>query len=581
MKKAIALFLSLMTVLTVSGCGSSAPEAAQPQEPAAAVQPQEPAAAAQTQETEENAPEQEPTPAPTATPAPTPTPYPGTTEDGLSYEMYSDHVIITGCDEKATSVTVPETIEGKPVTGIGDGAFERHIPLNSVSLPESITSIGDSAFAWSTRLADLNIPDSVTDIGDFAFAGCQFLREIHIPASLETIGRYVYYYSSPTVLSIPEGVKVIGDHAFAECDHLTSISLPDTVTEIGEGAFNDCDNLASFHIPDSVESIGDAAFGECPRLKEFSVDASPYFSTVDGVLFSADGTQMISFPIGRKSPTYSIPEGVTTICDHAFTTHFILWYAVTKIDIPASVTNIGEYAFDLPCLEEFSVAGDNPSYSSLDGVLFNKDQTELIAYPNSKTGDYSIPEGVTRIGDRAMFTSFALSRLTIPASVTSIGVDAFPTATQYDYAASLKFNKPILRDITVDSANPQYSSVDGMLYSKDQTQLLVFPAGRPGDNQTIPEGTTSIAYHAFFRCRDLKRITIPEGVTSIENNAFTGCWRLISARVPVSLQSIGEDAFSSCFDLATFQYAGTQEQWERVSVGEDALPSDLTVYYES
>ena len=195
--------------------------------------------------------------------------------------------------------------------------------------------------------------------------------DITIPSELSghsvvSIGNSAFQYcSSLTSINIPEGVTSIGNSAFWMCSSLTSIEIPSSVTSIGASTFSNCSSLTSIEIPSSVTSIGDNAFDSCSSL--------------------------------------------------------------TSIEIPSSVTIIGSDVFTrCDSLTSINVEEDNQNYCSEDGILFNKDKTELIQYPSKKADkQYDIPNSVTSIGGYAFYNCSSLTSINIPEGVTSIGACAF------------------------------------------------------------------------------------------------------------------------------------------------------------
>lgn len=243
-------------------------------------------------------------------------------------------------------------------------------------------------------------------------------------------------------------VTTIGKNAFDGKNEITSVIIPPSVTSIGEYAFRST-NLTSVTIPGSVENIGVSAFAMCSKLSNVTIG-----------------------------------NGVKSIGWCAFT----ICTSLTNIIIPASVTFIDSAAFNgCSSLSGFQVDGSNTKYSSLNGVLFDKNITKLIRCPQGFTEtSYSIPGSVTSIGEGAFFTCEKLTNITIPDGVTSIGSDAFAECSN-------------LTSIT------------------------------------IPNNVRSIGDYAFAQCSNLTSITIPNNVTSIGSDAFMGCLSLQSIFLPNGL----------------------------------------------
>ena len=234
--------------------------------------------------------------------------------------------------------------------------------------------------------------------------------------------------SSATSINIPstivgKTVTSIRNCAFYSCKNLFNVTIPDSITSIGNNAFEYCASLKSVIIPGSVKSIGNAAFNRCESLMNIEVikNNSNYFSQ-DGVLFDMNKTKLIQYPIGNKRIAYDIPNGVKSFGDCAFDSCSTL----KNITIPDSVTSIGWGVFSgSTSLTNIDVSENNLNYSSYEGVLFNKNKTELIKYPigNERTS-YNIPAGVINFGD--VFSDCKnLFNITIPNSVTNIGIGAF------------------------------------------------------------------------------------------------------------------------------------------------------------
>ncbi len=321
----------------------------------------------------------------------------------FQYSVLDDGTVeITKYIGSAEKVDIPEKIDGKSVTSIGDYAFDDCESFKSITIPDSVTSIGDSAFEDCINLKSITIPGSVTSIGEWAFNRCANITSVTIPNSVTSIGnnafigceslteikvaaKNVNYASVNGVLfnkdksklvfypggkidknySIPESVTDIGRCAFDHCISLTSVTIPNSVTSIGDGAFEGCTSLKSIVISDSVTSIGGSVFSGCISLKSIIIPKSvtvigyeafggclnlrsidvvednSIFASENGVLFDKNKTRLIYYPSGKTDESYEIPNGVVTIDGQAF----FCCSNLVSIKLPHSVTEISEYAF--------------------------------------------------------------------------------------------------------------------------------------------------------------------------------------------------------------------------------------------
>jgi hypothetical protein len=351
----------------------------------------------------------------------------------------------------------------------------------AVVISNFVTSIEWEAFDGCTNLTSVAIPVSVTNIGDAAFFNC----------------------SSLTSITIPGSVTSIGQEAFYDCASLTNVTIVNGVTSIGESAFGRCSGLTSVTVSGSVTNIGFVAFYNCGSLTTITVDAQNlFYSSTNGVLFNADQTTLIQYPLGLAG-SYTIPGSVTSIGDYAFN-----YARLTSVTIPGSVTSIGNDAFEgCASLTAITVDPNNSFYSDVDGVLFNQNQTTLVQYPGGLAGSYKIPGSVAIIGLVAFSGCDGLTSVTIPGSVTNIGAYAF----------------------------------------EDCTGLT---------NVTIANGLNSIDTAAFDGCNGLTSVTLPSSVTYLSEYAFAYCSDLTKVYFDGNAPGVYEP-FEFDPDLRVFYLPGT------------------------
>lgn len=310
------------------------------------------------------------------------------------------------------------------------------------------------------------------------------------------------YKESINSVVIRPGVTTVGKYAFRYCSTLASVSIPEGVVSLGIGAFADCPLLESPTLPSTLKQIEDAAFINCGSITQ------------------------LTLPEGLEKLLWSSLHGT----------------ALTEAHIPASVSYVSATAFQY-CLklEKITVAAGNQNYRSVDGVLYNADQTVIHTCPAGKKVDfYAIPEGVKEIGVSAFADCETLKSVAFPSTLTKIGDWAFSSCKSLAGAA--------LPDSVTSIGTAAFIYCGGLTDVK------------------LPANLKEISETAFGGCGSLRTLTVPGKVTGIGKTAFSECVSLKHITLPASLTSLGPDAFNRCDALETLLFQGTRAQWEAISL---------------
>lgn len=344
------------------------------------------------------------------------------------------------------SIVLPDSL-----SVLGSGAFDDCSNVHSVSLGSGLVVLGDYVFRGCSSLLAITIPDSVTTLGDDLFASCESLAMITFGDSLSSIGNGMFRNCASLVrMDVPEGIDVIGDGAFSGCAGMEVVTISSTVASIGYGVFSSCGQLASIEVS----------------------SANSNYSSLGGVLFNKARTSLIRFPEGGVG-VYAVPSSVTAVLDRAFegsgglagvvipgnvvsvgsgafrdcvgladvtieegVTSIGGWAfqgctSLTSVALPASVSQLGDESLPFllnPNLVRVDVSESNSNFASIDGVLYNKPISELIYFPQGRSGSFAIPDGVVEIRQGAFRDCAGLESVMIPASVTSVDRSAFSGA---------------------------------------------------------------------------------------------------------------------------------------------------------
>ena len=471
-------------------------------------------------------------------------PLPAAGQD-YTFDTNTGSVTITRYHGSGGAVVVPPAINGLPVTAIGDAAFGFDSAITSVTIADSVTNLGQIVFISCTSLTNVFLPASVTGIGELTFKNCFNLAAITVasnnpafstasgvlfnknhttlvqypqgkggedyivPARVRTIASGAFYNcGSLTQVALPAGLRNIGDAAFYGCLGLAHALLPEGVTNLGTQAFLNCQSLTQMTIPDSVISLGEEAFNSCGRLT--NVIVGNRVTSIASSTFT-DCSSLASAVLGRG--VTSIGEGAFEYCS-----------ALSHLTLGRNLTCIGadafSYCFSLPAI--------------------------------------TLPQGLKTIDSGAFQFCSGLTTVNLPASLDTIGDRVFEFCSG-------------LIDFTVDSHNPAYASIDGVLFDRRLARLLQYPVANPRSSYTLPAGTAGVADTAFVSAFNLTSITIPASVTNLETLAFYDCSEVTGFFFEGAPPALGDNVFDLDAAAAVYYLAGTRN-WGSTF---DGLPTAL------
>jgi len=487
---------------------------------------------------------------------------------------------------KETNIILPSMIEGRVVSEIAPNAFSFNSHLQTVKIPEGVVDIGNGAFGGSSivsvslpstvkrigvrafngckNLTSIIIPEGVATVEAFAFSGCKALASVTLPNTLTSIGKFCFNQCSIQSITIPSSVTQIEQGAFGQCYSLKSITVQDgnsSYTSI-QGhlyskdttvliSFSPC-GLSTFEIPDHVkkiapfaiygaelesiqipsnglEEIEESGVGLCKKLRTIEVDKDNCcFKSIEGILYSKDGAQIIKYPAGECEKHFTIPNCVKNIGAGAFDfcenleslvisegtekigeRAFFGCSNLTSVALPGTITEIEDKAFS-GCinLQNIVIPG---GVTCVNDEVFRNCQNLTAVF---------LPDNLLRIGALAFSGCQSLQSVSIPASVVSIGSSAFSGCV-----------------------NLQSISIPASVISIGR---WAFAGCENLDSISLPVGITQVEEYTFLNCKKLTGVLLPEGMTDIGRSAFKSCESLEMITLPKSIARIGDSAFSSC-----------------------------------
>ena len=502
------------------------------------------------------------------------------------------------------SITVPSKVKE-----ISDSCFMSCDRLSSVTLPEGLEAIGNTAFGYNSAITGITIPSTVKSIGSHAFSRDEALTSITIPDSVTFIDYGAFYdCSALTSVNIPSSITDIYDSLFCGCTALTTVEIPESVTYIGYQAFARS-GIKNITIPKAVEYLESGAFINCADLEEITVDPqNENYTALSGSLYSKNGSVLLRFVNKDKVTSFTPPESVKIVRDSAFSNEktlesvdlsgvdqiegylFSNSESLKTVKLPEHLTEIPYSCFSsCTALESVTIPS---SVRVINSSAF---------YYCNNLKKIEIPEGVTEIGESAFSACKNLESLNIPSSVTEVGwniigdtallkslpledgvkyldgwavdlgssgnvvfkegaigissqilgsqaVTVFvPKTVKYISKGGLQganFSKTV-ESYTVDPENPYFLSEDGVVFTKDKTELVAYPQKSGFIKYAVPEGVKFIRDYAFYNS-GLEEVTLPSTLIHIGNWAFYYSRDLKSALLNENIEYIGNNAFGYC-----------------------------------
>ena len=466
-------------------------------------------------------------------------------------ELKSDGANLALMDSSGT-LTIPDG-----VTKIGNGAFANLSGLKTIIIPGTVKEIGENAFTNNADLTRVVLQEGIEIIGNDAFRECDNLTTIELPESLKRIGASAFMSCKKLDnVTIPSQITVIERYTFSGCSNLAQIILPEKLQVILNNAFEVCNKLDNIYISKNVNNIANDAFDGCTSLAniEIAEENTKYsYSQENGMLMDLENNNIlfISGKVLNNITTFSIPEGITN-----FNTNINRYTNITKIVIPQSLEKIGNANIFPTSISSMEITDGNTNFIVENGCLYNINKTELIM-SFTKEKEVTFAEELTTINTWAFKQAPNLENIVFDGNITTIGStvlngpnskiqSVYIGAGVSNIDSTFKYGNNY-GTVTVDEANPKYSSENNEIYNKEKTELIGIYHDIQG-SYTVKSSVTKIGDKAFHNKNGMTEVILPDGLKEI-GNSFQFCVGLTEIFIPNSVEKISSNAFSGSTNL--------------------------------
>ena len=438
-------------------------------------------------------------------------------------------------------IVIPSSVGGADLVELAEQLFYNNTDITSVVIPDTVTTIGESIFSGCTSLASATLPAALETIPGYMFANCSSLASIDLPETLVEIGETSFMSTALVTLDIPKTVYEIGGHSFNGCKSLKTVTFEtgSVLYVLGEKAFYDCTALETINLPSTTRSLGIGALQECSSLTGTFV--IPAAHTVPN-----------NFLTGCKSLTKIVVSDGTAKLNYEA---LMGCSSVTELTLPGTLSEMGSKAVaSMDSLKTVTITANSVvHFVVMDNILYELDDStgtpyEMRLYPcQDPRESYTVPAGVKWIDDYAMIDNPYLKTLTLPASIDTVA----PSVNDWFLNG---FES--LENIYLNGENEHFQSVDGILFSKDGTVLVKYPAmhkvgGVAITSYTVPSEVDMILDYAFEYVGLLEEVFISDAVTTLDICTFQNSTSLKEVTLGDGVSTVLDSSFSACSSLET------------------------------